>query len=343
MLLVLVAAVALVAACDGGTAPPPAEKSEPTLEEQSPPDRPTPREGRNQGAAPDSTDDTTPKKPRNRPAPDDPNTARAVVERIVDGDTLEVRGLGSPLPRGRTVRVRLLEIDAPEQGTCFSTAATDRLAALVPLGSRVRVERDKDLKDPYGRYLLYVWNDQGRFVNRSLVSTGHAKAVLYEPNDKHWLTIVRAGDSARRGETGLWSACATKPSPPDVPAPPPDVPEPDVPEPDVPDVPEPDAPEPDAPEPDAPEPDAPEPDAPEPDAPEPDAPEPDVPEPDTPEPPDVPESPEDEEPPNDQGDSYPPGPPPGPDVDCSDLPGPVRVGPSDPHNLDADGDGIGCE
>ncbi|WP_435059922.1 excalibur calcium-binding domain-containing protein [Streptomyces sp. bgisy060] len=42
--------------------------------------------------------------------------------------------------------------------------------------------------------------------------------------------------------------------------------------------------------------------------------------------------------------SYPPGPPAGvPDVDCSDLPGPVWVGPSDPHRLDRDGDGIGCE
>jgi hypothetical protein len=42
--------------------------------------------------------------------------------------------------------------------------------------------------------------------------------------------------------------------------------------------------------------------------------------------------------------SYPPGPPAGiPDVDCSDLPGPVWVGPSDPHNLDDDDDGIGCD
>ncbi|MGW0737048.1 excalibur calcium-binding domain-containing protein [Streptomyces sp. NPDC002851] len=42
--------------------------------------------------------------------------------------------------------------------------------------------------------------------------------------------------------------------------------------------------------------------------------------------------------------SYPPGPPAGvPDVDCSDLSGPVWVGPSDPHRLDDDGDGIGCD
>lgn len=41
---------------------------------------------------------------------------------------------------------------------------------------------------------------------------------------------------------------------------------------------------------------------------------------------------------------YPPGPPAGvPDVDCSDLDGPVAVGTDDPHRLDRDGDGIGCE
>lgn len=32
-----------------------------------------------------------------------------------------------------------------------------------------------------------------------------------------------------------------------------------------------------------------------------------------------------------------------PDVDCSDVDGPIKVTGSDPHGLDADGDGIGCE
>ena len=35
-------------------------------------------------------------------------------------------------------------------------------------------------------------------------------------------------------------------------------------------------------------------------------------------------------------------PPPPPDLDCSDLSGTVRVGRNDPHRLDADGDGVGC-
>ncbi len=33
----------------------------------------------------------------------------------------------------------------------------------------------------------------------------------------------------------------------------------------------------------------------------------------------------------------------GGDLDCADIGRPVRVGPDDPHHLDADGDGIGCE
>lgn len=32
-----------------------------------------------------------------------------------------------------------------------------------------------------------------------------------------------------------------------------------------------------------------------------------------------------------------------PDVDCADVGGPITVTGSDPHGLDADGDGIGCE
>ncbi len=36
-------------------------------------------------------------------------------------------------------------------------------------------------------------------------------------------------------------------------------------------------------------------------------------------------------------------PPPPPDLDCADLDGPIRVTGSDPHNLDGDEDGWGCE
>ena len=40
---------------------------------------------------------------------------------------------------------------------------------------------------------------------------------------------------------------------------------------------------------------------------------------------------------------YSPCVPPGPDLDCPDVNGPIRVTGSDPHGLDADGDGVACE
>ncbi|MBD0844511.1 thermonuclease family protein [Streptomyces sp. TRM68416] len=194
----------------------------------------------------------------------------AEVVRIVDGDTIEIRGDGRIVPKGSVVRVRLLEIDTPENGACFARDATDRTADLLPPGSTVRIQRDVDLTDRYGRHLLYVWNDEGVFVNESLVRSGHAEAVLYPPNDKHWPRISRAEKAARQSGAGLWTACAGAPRTSE--------------------------------------------------APEPAA-------------PDTPARP-----------GLPAGPPAGvPDVDCSDLPGPVWVGPNDPHRLDRDGDGIGCD
>ncbi|WP_433544228.1 thermonuclease family protein (plasmid) [Streptomyces sp. CA-294286] len=211
-----------------------------------------------------------------------------VVVRIVDGDTLDVRGNGGVLPKDAVARVRLLAIDAPERGACFAEEATGRTAALLPPGSRVRVERDDELTDPYDRSLLYVWNEQGTFVNEDLVRGGHAEAVLHPPNDKHWNRISAAEDAARRIGAGLWTTCA---APPETSTPPSDPPDP--PPADTPARPDP----------------------------------PDTLSPDTPARPDLPD-----------------GPPAGvPDVDCADLPGPVRVGPDDPHRLDRDGDGVGCD
>ncbi|WP_010047163.1 MULTISPECIES: thermonuclease family protein [Streptomyces] len=197
-----------------------------------------------------------------------------VVLRIIDGDTLEVRGDGRILPKDAVARVRLLEIDTPERGACFADDATARTTTLLPPGSRIRAERDVELTDRYDRYLLYVWNEQGTFVNESLVRSGHAEAVLYPPNDKYWTKISDAEDAAQQAGAGLWTAC---PEQPETPIAPPGSPDP--------------------------------------------------PAPDTPTHPDLPD-----------------GPPAGvPDVDCSDLSGPVWVGPDDPHRLDRDGDGIGCD
>ncbi|MBB3663102.1 micrococcal nuclease [Prauserella sediminis] len=161
--------------------------------------------------------DTTAPTTRQASTPDGvPRDAQRVrVERVVDGDTLEAAAVssGTVLSGTAQVDVRLLEIDAPETKhpsepeQCYGREATEKLLELAPPDSTVWVQRDEELRDRHGRYLLYVWNDTGVFVNRAMVTEGFAQPDLYKPNDKHWETISAAGGQARSVAAGLWSAC----------------------------------------------------------------------------------------------------------------------------------------
>lgn len=176
--------------------------------------------------------------PRDNGAPERvPREAQeAVVERIVDGDTLELAAVaaGTALADTQQVDVRLLEIDAPETKhpdepvQCYGAEATRHLRQLAPPGSTVWVQRDAELRDQYGRYLLYLWNADGGFVNLAMVADGYAKAKLYMPNDKHWSRISSADVQARSTGNGQWGACPYFGAPKDTPEP---TPEPQVPEP----------------------------------------------------------------------------------------------------------------
>lgn len=75
----------------------------------------------------------------------------ASVTRIVDGDTIVVTY------GGRTDRVRVLGIDAPEKGRCYANQATAEARRLAG-GKQVRLVGDSSqaIRDRYGRLLAYV-------------------------------------------------------------------------------------------------------------------------------------------------------------------------------------------
>jgi|GEM_PF-2471871 len=100
----------------------------------------------------------------------------ATVTKIVDGDTIVVK------QHGEEVRVRLLNIDTPEQGECLYEEATARLTELVPPGTRVTLEYDTERQDRYGRDLAGVFTDV--FINEQMLIDGFARAVTYPPNEK---------------------------------------------------------------------------------------------------------------------------------------------------------------
>ena len=135
----------------------------------------------------------------------DSDTARVV--RVVDGDTIKVA-----LPSGEE-RVRYIGIDTPESvkpGSpveCFAKRASafnERLVA----GERVRLVRDVEERDRYGRLLAYAYRERdGLFVNAELVRRGYATVATFPPNVAHERDFKRLANRARLSGRGLWSEC----------------------------------------------------------------------------------------------------------------------------------------
>jgi micrococcal nuclease len=146
-----------------------------------------------------------------RGVPTDAQLAR--VTRVVDGDTVRVAvtAASGPLRQGE-YRIRLLEIDSPELddggGECGARAAKAYVRRRLPRGTTVWLETDRDEVDRFGRPLRYLWTADGELVNRTIVAHGHARAVLYMPNDRHWPIMRAAQDAARADRVGIWRRCA---------------------------------------------------------------------------------------------------------------------------------------
>lgn len=127
-----------------------------------------------------------------------------VVQRVVDGDTIVLRG---------GERVRYIGMDTPESvkpGTpvqCYAKAAGRANERLVE-GRRVRLRFGAERHDRYGRTLAYVYRaDDGLFVNAEMVRRGFARVLTIPPNDEHASLFRRLAARARAAGRGLWGAC----------------------------------------------------------------------------------------------------------------------------------------
>ena len=129
------------------------------------------------------------------------------VLRVVDGDTIRVA------LRSGVERVRYIGVDAPESVKpgvpveCFAkraSALNERLVA----GERVKLVRDVEERDRYGRLLAYVYRARdGLFVNAELVRRGYATVATFPPNVAHEREFRRLANRARMSGRGLWSEC----------------------------------------------------------------------------------------------------------------------------------------
>lgn len=139
-----------------------------------------------------------------------PASASAVVTRVLDGDTIEVR-IGD-----RVEDVRLIGIDTPETVKpgapveCFGPQAS-RFAHRLLEGRRVWLVFGVERRDAYRRLLAYVHlgpSSRRSFVNAILARRGLARSLTIPPNDRFAPLLRRLELEAARAGRGLWGACA---------------------------------------------------------------------------------------------------------------------------------------
>jgi micrococcal nuclease len=124
-----------------------------------------------------------------------------VVERIVDGDTIELTG---------GMKIRYLMINTPEttggKNECYGSNAVTFNSDLV-LGKTVTLDYDVECKDRFDRTLAYV-SVAGQEVNTLMIERGYACLLHIPPNGDDRLAEFKALETAAKtAKRGLWGAC----------------------------------------------------------------------------------------------------------------------------------------
>ena len=127
------------------------------------------------------------------------------IARVKDGDTV-VTASGEV--------VRLIGVDAPELGECFSLEARQALVGLVA-DREVYFTSDEEATDQYGRLLRYMFvrsrdvQAGDIHVNKELIRLGYADAMSIAPNVQYRNAFARAAKDAQTLTRGGWGACDT--------------------------------------------------------------------------------------------------------------------------------------
>ena len=122
------------------------------------------------------------------------------VKWVLDGDTII-------LSDGR--HVRYIGINTPEIAHNQTPAEAFGLEALalnrqLVLHQPIRLQLDVERKDRYGRWLAYVFRQDGLFVNQALVQEGLAHVLSRSPNTHKAQVLLEAQRTAMSTKKGMW-------------------------------------------------------------------------------------------------------------------------------------------
>lgn len=139
-----------------------------------------------------------------------------IVERVVDGDTLVLKGAVGQ------ITVRLLGINSPESVDprkvveCFGKESAEHLSQLV-LGKTVLMHTDstQGLRDKYDRILGYIFLSDQQLINKRMIEEGYAYEYTYQTPYEYQNAFKEAQIYAEKNKLGLWAdgACVATTSP----------------------------------------------------------------------------------------------------------------------------------
>lgn len=141
----------------------------------------------------------------------DSDYERAIVKRVVDGDTIEV------LLNGLEEKIRLIGVNTPESAGKYKNKPqpygkeASNFTTTSLTGKVVYLEKDVGDKDKYGRLLRYVWLTEPssgkleeNMFNAILLRDGYGSVMTIQPNVKYQKIFVELERSARENNKGLW-------------------------------------------------------------------------------------------------------------------------------------------
>lgn len=130
---------------------------------------------------------------------------KAIVHKVIDGDTIKVEFSG-----GKIETVRLLLIDTPESVKPktpvmpFGEEASNFMKKTLIKGTVIEIEKGIEERDKYGRLLAYVWAD-GKNINKELLKKGLARVAYVQSDTKYLEEFKKAEEKAKKERKGIWS------------------------------------------------------------------------------------------------------------------------------------------
>ncbi len=132
---------------------------------------------------------------------------------ILDGDTFKVQVNEKET---KEITVRMLGIDTPETvdprkpAQCYGREASNETRSLLS-GQKVQLKLNptREVRDKFGRYLAYVYREDGLFVNGYLLKEGFAREYTYGKAYEMQREFRKLEREAEKQDKGLWSKCYT--------------------------------------------------------------------------------------------------------------------------------------